>query len=400
MTRGGKKVILATLLFLMFVPREYAIGFAAYKAWQVLDCAVSVAATVALFRDGGVKLRWYLFTALFVAMTALSSLVSQSFGDVTSLAYNLVRLTGFVSLLELIHCQAGEDASGVVALGMAGVCVVQLVSFVVFRDVVGGMQHGVVSLDSGTEITQNYYFYTYDNESIFYIIPTIAYCLIEGMRRRLWMAVGAMLAAASMASYLYKNAVTAELALGAFLVLLGVSALLCGRGVNCRLFNEKTTTIVGLALCALVPAGLLSGALGSVAGLFGKSVTFSGREGIWLSALSSILEHPLFGIGVLSNEEATAILGITHCHNILLQLLFSGGIVALALYFAASLRCASDGANARSLGARYVSSAAIIVFYIAASMDWLYSNPAFLATLYLPVFAVGVSSSGGKNDSD
>ncbi|KAA8827011.1 O-antigen ligase domain-containing protein [Bifidobacterium tissieri] len=73
----------------------------------------------------------------------------------------------------------------------------------------------------------------------------------------------------------------------------------------------------------------------------GKNLTFSGRLAIWDNAIIAISHNPVFGYGVLTNDEMVQYLGLssnglwtgaTHCHNQILQIAFQGGLIALLLF--------------------------------------------------------------------
>lgn len=74
--------------------------------------------------------------------------------------------------------------------------------------------------------------------------------------------------------------------------------------------------------------------------LLGKDWTFTGRLTIWDSAIKSIIENPILGYGVLTNDNMVNYLGrslngiwigATHCHCHFLQIAFQGGLVAFIL---------------------------------------------------------------------
>lgn len=74
--------------------------------------------------------------------------------------------------------------------------------------------------------------------------------------------------------------------------------------------------------------------------LVGKDATFTGRLTIWDNAINCIINNPVLGYGVLTNDNMINYLGrrsigvwmgATHCHSQLLQISFQGGLIALLL---------------------------------------------------------------------
>ena len=75
-----------------------------------------------------------------------------------------------------------------------------------------------------------------------------------------------------------------------------------------------------------------------------KNMTFSGRTFIWEAAQDSYLEHPLLGIGYQTNDYdarlfssrspnyAIEYTSMPHAHNVLIDTLYRGGILACGMY--------------------------------------------------------------------
>lgn len=81
-----------------------------------------------------------------------------------------------------------------------------------------------------------------------------------------------------------------------------------------------------------------------IVGFLGKDMTFTGRLLIWSNAFEAFLDNPISGHGIMYTKDIIRILGVmpnvdylwegaTHCHDNYLQILFTGGIVAAAIYF-------------------------------------------------------------------
>lgn len=63
-----------------------------------------------------------------------------------------------------------------------------------------------------------------------------------------------------------------------------------------------------------------------------KELTFSGRTLIWLKGLQQFLQAPQFGVGYYQLSDYAALsLGAKHVHNIILDILISGGITYLLI---------------------------------------------------------------------
>lgn len=76
-----------------------------------------------------------------------------------------------------------------------------------------------------------------------------------------------------------------------------------------------------------------SNILAEILKIVGKNTTFTGRTQIWDSAISAIMQRPVFGYGYEFTEKIVERLTDINAHNMYLQLLYEGGIVELAVYF-------------------------------------------------------------------
>ena len=64
-----------------------------------------------------------------------------------------------------------------------------------------------------------------------------------------------------------------------------------------------------------------------------KSITFSGRDVIWATALNAVRRHLVFGYGVTSPTTRLAMYSMfQHAHNNLLEILYEGGVCWLAFF--------------------------------------------------------------------
>lgn len=67
----------------------------------------------------------------------------------------------------------------------------------------------------------------------------------------------------------------------------------------------------------------------------GRDVTLTGRADMWIAAISAFQEHPIFGGGYLNQIRAYDVYNGWHdnnCHNYLLNIISSGGIIYSLLY--------------------------------------------------------------------
>ncbi len=122
--------------------------------------------------------------------------------------------------------------------------------------------------------------------------------------------------------------------------------LICDLGLILTfLFNKKIKTKKLTTICVvcyfvflyIILFGDKSFLAPIVESLLGKEMTFTGRTEIWEVTVNYIKDHPLFGVGSLSQLEAINLLreaspGLVNCHNHFLQVIWEGGLFLIAIY--------------------------------------------------------------------
>lgn len=108
-----------------------------------------------------------------------------------------------------------------------------------------------------------------------------------------------------------------------------------------------------------------------IVGVLGKDMTYTNRLEIWDNSFKAILAKPLFGRGVLYNEQIVDLLGrlkngfrwegAVHCHCQYLEVGFKSGLVGLTLYITAIV---SAFAKCKKSEYRRVAQAATVCLFI------------------------------------
>lgn len=102
------------------------------------------------------------------------------------------------------------------------------------------------------------------------------------------------------------------------------------------IFNPYLLAVIVVAVFFVVV--LLSSSetiSGFIAAVANRDVTFSGRTLIWSSVMDAIVQRPLLGWGVMPDADHITLLGhpeASSAHNFYLEVLLSGGFLALFVY--------------------------------------------------------------------
>lgn len=98
-------------------------------------------------------------------------------------------------------------------------------------------------------------------------------------------------------------------------------------------FNVFTYSLVFIiSFFLIVWMGTKSPIMPVFSSLLNKSITLSDRTPIYDLAVAKIIEKPILGYGVLTYESMYSHIEFTHCHSIILDQLFKGGIIGLLLF--------------------------------------------------------------------
>ena len=342
--------LLLVSFMLFFFPYEYAVGRTVYLLWKGLLCLVSLGYTVAaLASPRRISLCWVLFLLFYVDYYLISGLISQTDVNYVNLAFRFAEGVGFASLCEFALQRNAKEAAWAFAGAALIMCAIHFGSYLMFKDITGGMRHGYIEFD-GKTTKQNWYFLTYDNASIFYFLPLVGvlwFLAFEGSRKVKILSVVVTVFALYM--FFERKSATAMATMLVFLVGVVLALIDARTGALSRsyvgkhLFSLPSAVIFGFlaTIAVLFVAG--NEVFSAISALFSKSVSFSGRDRIWGLSLDWIAQSPLLGYGIEDSVTSVEKIAQTHCHNIFLQLLYTGGVVSLILFAAALFSCSKVG---------------------------------------------------------
>lgn len=379
-------VVSVFLFLLYFMPQEYAIGETAFLIWQLAQMAELLFAGLIIiaFRHK-ITARWALFCLFYCSFYITSSLINGALSVMPSNIYECLRGVGFITVSEIYIQRDMKQYIGSFAIAGTIMCVAHIISEVLICS-------GVIAsfeIEPGNPFRiewMSYYLLTYDNESIYYFLPTILSILIYGLRyKRVVLIGGIAMLSISLVLALYHKALTAAIAYCVLVLLLLAIVAMYQMGVLSRIDRlTRSNYSIGL-LIALIFSGLfvglvISGSLGAIAEFFGKDANFSMRDGIWKKSFDSIVQHLAFGRGREGFDITKEIIGQTHCHNIILELLYTGGLITFLLYllgivFSFPKEIFRKGGDTTRITCAFVIIAFICAFFIVGNLDWYPAIP-------------------------
>ena len=217
---------------------------------------------------------------------------------------------------------------------------------------------------------KNYYLLGQDNASFFDIFPSVLYlAILSIINKNKISAVTLIYTVFLFVGFLYVNSITAVICLLIIILYIITNKF----KIWDKLLTYKNIVIFSLVLFfLLVVIGVsnISFLVNFVENILKKSVTLTGRTDIWAKTLKYIGLSPVFGYGMEKNIVLLQKFGINHVHNIFLQIMYNGGIVAL-LIFGYINRFGSKKINeCKSNDVKKLILLFIFVFFIMSMFDY------------------------------
>lgn len=187
-----------------------------------------------------------------------------------------------------------------------------------------------------------YYFLDHKNRIIFHYLAGFGAALvadsIDKSKRYflLYSVVG-------LATFMIVDSTTSQVVLATMLILI----VLASRTHLSPVLNIATLSclVVGIFLVIVVFRGQMPLMSWFVEDVLGKSLTFTGRTEIWDSALSLIGSKPLLGHGIQLSDSTMIVARNRmwpHAHDVYLNILYQGGVVAFIGFIVAFGMCVKN----------------------------------------------------------
>lgn len=394
---SSAELVMTVGFLAFFIPASYALPSPIFQLWEFFYMGTALASVAYLFlkhlKDLNIR---YISMILYFTWIVLGTqlVVSTRSFSIFMIVKKYLKYIGYVSLLELgFHsCSKKTMVRSYLNAGLL-ISMIHFISFVVYSRQDGGMRHGDV-YRVGTILVrnpeQNWYFLTYDNDSIYYFLPILVLLLYDAWyqnrksKKTFYLYLGILLF-----MYLTKTAATAIIGTFIFtgIILYYAAKMKRQRRKNqwqvSSILNYTNATIIGLGVQVAVLLFVGSDIANKFAGYFGKDATFSGRLEIWDAAFKYIRANLLTGVGMEDSASTTAKIYQTHCHNMIVENLYTGGIIGLALFL---LIVFAFKPKAKKSFAVLICSAALLTYYVIGALDWLYTNPIPMALFYFSYY--------------
>ena len=381
------QLFMAVGFALFFCPAYYAVPHYIYQLWQVAVCAVASVAVLLVLVKNKLTLRWF----ALIAGCFCYFFVSAAFGDGNMIfnasLFGFCRVVGIASLLEYGLKKNMRKTLLCFMAGSLAMCAVNYFIYILYRDIPGGMLHGYIFYGYRYATVQHWFFFTHDNGTVFYYLPSLSvlwFYVFKYSRKLMPFAI----VCSCLVLYMYVTlwSATAMVVTALFLV----AMILCANNKARKLFSKLSYQLVvlcGVGFCILVLFLNISGSFDYFASLFGKTGTTDSRAVIWQLSLDWFLSNPITGVGYVDSVYDIMRIGIDHCHNFILQPLYTGGIVSAAFFAWFLALCKPKGEVTAGAAALLVC---IFLLFVAQTFDFYLT----MSAVFVPFILLAVAGSG------
>lgn len=367
-----------------FIPSGYAVPGIVLAVWRVTAISVSALSILLYLSMGKISVRWAVLSLSVVSFYLLSKIVNKSDGPMNIAVLNTVTVCGYIALME--HALSTNPRHFLKLFIIAGLvmCAAHYCTFLAYRDVPGGMRGSdIVRYGEDVDAAGTWFLLKHDNGSVFYFLPVMTalwlYSLIYGRAKRVTFAFTALML------YMYWS----QWAVAAMLVMTSLSAACLALYMSARttyrsVVGYRGAILIGAAICLSIIVVSTGVAADFISNYFRKRAGFNGRGAIWERALNRVSEnHLLFGVGFESDETAKRFLHTNHCHNIIIQTLYTGGLLTTAMTSIGMLLYDTPEKNQTLSKGHVLLLVSIVMTFVASSIDFYPYIPMF----YFPFIA-------------
>lgn len=381
------ELFLTICFFSFYIPNESSVPSSVYSLWRLFCVSVVLVVLAITVLKGIYKINYrYISLVLFFGYIYIGTSFVTHDGNVSK--FSFIYVFGYISLFEL--CFNSFPVKLVLRSYLkAGIAATLLyfATFIMYFNVDGGMHAGkLVKTGYGFVTThQNWYIFTYDNASIFIFLPVAAallfYCYnYQKKAYPVFWGYSAII----LGMYISKMAATAMATYVLF------TCLLVYYYVNCK-DNKKikfkikymNAIIIMFVFYIFIISFVGSDICYTIAGLFGKDGTFTGRDVIWEKSLYYIRKNFIFGNGMESEAIRYSKIMMGQCHNIMLEILYDGGFIGFILY-AVSIYLFKP--KNESTFSAYIFSSCLFCYYLASGFDAKLGFPYPIAIFYFSYY--------------
>lgn len=366
------KIFIFILLIIPYIkPPVYIIGNTLDSIYDIYKIIVSICIFVWYISKYRTISKMLLALTIFQTTFIISTIFNGNFTNVWSQFVQLISVVGICALTEL---GIKEDCKSY----LKSICIVLTVLSLI--NVYTMIKYSKTGMYVDQLMHWQYYFLGYDNSSFFIEFPLFicltCYSYILKNKISIWVWPIFIIIGFS---YLYVNSITSVI-----MILLYFIFILTNKSpIWKKILNFKVILIFIIFMFIFIV--MFNGQIYFEKFLenhLGKNTTLSGRTFIWEKARYYITKAPIFGYGLQNTSILLERFGINHVHNIILDILYNGGIIALIAYLYIIKLCIKMINKDRNSFISNNISMGLFIYLFASIFDY-YNNKYIIFILFI-----------------
>lgn len=306
---------------------------------------------------------WLYFSALF-----MSTIINGMPTSPLSILIKMLHLASFTLLTDYQFIKDKKACINGFAFILTILCVLDIVSVVFYPR---GISQQITYWNQWSSSITPIWLFGNKNSHFRYFAPWIVVMALRAIESNKKCRARLELCVCCLLSLLTSIMLESSTSIVALLVII-FGALMINFGNSRFDFNPYLLAFLVFLFEGVILFGQTSFLSDFLQNIFGKDTTFSSRTLIWARTEALVSAKPILGWGVLTNEQASALLGhqaFVNSHNQFLNTLFQGGFIAfsfLLIWFLTSLSSLSHASRSiRPL---------LSMFYIAMMIEMIFEQ--------------------------
>lgn len=226
--------------------------------------------------------------------------------------------------------------------------------------------HVIYKFD-GTDVNNNFLL-GMDNRFIFYFLPMICFSIIIEQNQKINSKLTFICFCISLVSLLYTRSIAALIGIS---LLFLYYLLFIKKNFHFKYINHRILFLILLCFNVLLLLFNIQYLFKDIIYYLGKEPTFNGRIYLWKKGMELFLSKPLLGYGVNKELLMSHLYGYNHCHNLILNYLFEGGVILLVAFIAINIITANKLVAYKNYNTTRIVSCSILISLFLSLVDTL-----------------------------
>lgn len=362
MILNKKNIVLFFVIFICFFPylkpADYCLNssfITLFKYWLHFTQLISIFIIIKTSKISKSTILYILFQGSILFSTVLNS----NYGDLSSSIYLFINNCSFFILFDYFLKRYNYKTVKYLLWIYGTLQIINIITMFLYYP--NGMYIDALN-DS------NYYFLEHDNGSFFFALPIILLSFIYSYNKHGKISfLTYCFLFINIIGYLY---VWSTMAFCCLMLIFLVALFANNKFINKMITSKKIWILLICFVVGIVFFNIQDYFSILVKNVFNKDLTLSGRTLIWQKAIGYIKDKILFGYGQEMSNVRMMRFGISHVHNIFLQLLYNGGIVSLFIYILLYLKMFKSIKKNSNKHILLILNLFLIIYFIASIFDF------------------------------